>query len=182
MNYIIIGIFAVIIIIILYIFNYVYRTYNYLINLRMNADRQASHLQAHLKKKFDMIPALIEIVKGYTKHEKSTLEEVIRLRSQWGAAKNITVKTKTGNMLESALSKLMVVHERYPDLKADRSFMNIQNGIWHVEKELLNERKVYNKRVSFYNVKLQEFPSNIIAKMFGFEEKPFFSMEEEPSE
>lgn len=154
--------------------SYVYKTYNRLINLRMNAERQTSHVQVHLKKKFDLIPALAEVVKGYASHEKGTFEEVTRLRSQWGKATNADEKMKTANMLEGMLSKLLVVQERYPKLKADRSFQNIQKSIGWVERELVKERKLYNRRVSSYNVKLQEFPSNIIGKMFGFKEKKFF--------
>ncbi|MFH0752130.1 MAG: LemA family protein, partial [archaeon] len=155
--------------------SYVYKTYNRLVNLRMDVERQTGHLQAHLKKKFDLIPALVEIVKGYATHEKGLLEEVTRLRSQWGASKTFDTKMKNANMLESALSKLMIVHERYPKIKADKGFMNIQGSIGHVERELLHERKVYNKRISYYRVKVKEFPSNIIAKMFGFNDLPFFS-------
>ena len=82
-------------------------------------------------------------------------------------------------MLESALSKLLIVHERYPQIKADRSFNNIQKSIGYVEIELLHERKVYNKRVSYFNQKVLQFPSNILAKIFGFKAKQFFSMENE---
>src|SRR3990167_4930930 len=154
--------------------SYIYSTYNRLINLRMDADRQTSHVQVHLKKKFDLIPALSEVVKGYAGHEKGTFEEVARLRSQWGESKNVDEKMKTANQLEGMLSKLLVVQERYPKLKADRSFQNIMKSIGWVERELVKERKLYNRRVSWYNVKLQEFPSNIVAKMFGFKEKEFF--------
>ena len=154
--------------------NYIYKMYNRLVNLRMNVERQTSHVQVHLKKKFDLIPALAEVVKGYAKHEKGTFEEVTKLRSQWGKAVNSDQKMKTANMLEGALSKLLVVQERYPKLKADKSFQNIQKSIGWVERELVRERKLYNKRVSSFNVKLQEFPSNIVAKMFGFKEKEFF--------
>lgn len=157
---------------------YVWKTYNELIIARLNAERQTAHVQAHLKKKFDMIPAIVEAVKGYASHEKGTFEEVTKLRSQWGNAKDIDEKVKTANMLESALSKLLVVQERYPQLKADRSFMNLQYNINQVERELVHERKVYNKRISWYNGRVQLFPKNIIAKLFGFKEKEFFSMEE----
>lgn len=166
-----IGIPALLVII---IGSYVYRTYNRLINLRIDVERQTSHVQVHLKKKFDLIPSLAEVVKGYASHEKGTFEEVTRLRSQWGSAKNPDEKMKTANMLEGALSKLLVVQERYPKLKADRSFQNIMKSIGWVERELVKERKLYNRRVSWYNVKLQEFPSNIVAKIFGFREKEFF--------
>ena len=158
---------------------YLWMTYNKFVNLSILVERQASHLQAHLKKKFDLIPALTDVVKGYSSHEKGLLTEVTRLRSQWGAAGNINEKMKTSNMLESALSKLMIVHERYPQIKADRSFNNIQKNIGYVERELLHERKVYNKRVSYFNQKVQQFPSNILAKVFGFKEKQFFSIENE---
>ncbi|MBS3141761.1 LemA family protein [Candidatus Woesearchaeota archaeon] len=158
---------------------YLFKTYNNFVKLRIDTERQASHIQAHLKKKFDLIPALTDVVKGYSNHEKGLLTEVTRLRSQWGSAGNINEKMKTSNMLESALSKLLIVHERYPQIKADRSFNNIQRNIWHVERELLHERKIYNKRVSWYNQKIQQFPSNIIAKMFKFEEKQFYAIENE---
>ncbi|MBI4147424.1 LemA family protein [Candidatus Woesearchaeota archaeon] len=158
---------------------YVWRTYNDLIIKRINAERQASHVEVHLKKKFDMIPAIVEAVKGYAGHEKGTFEEVTKLRSQWGKSTSVNEKVKTANMLESAMSKLLIIQERYPKLKADRSFMNLQHNISKVERELVHERKVYNKRVSWYNGSLQLFPKNIIAKLFKFEEKQFFSMKDE---
>lgn len=157
--------------------NYVYKTYNKLVNLRMNVERQSSNVEVHLKKKFDMIPALLDIVKGYAKHEKGTFGEVTKLRSQWGASKSTNDKIKNANMLESALSKLLVVQEQYPKLKADRSFINIQKSIGYVERELVHERKVYNKRVSWYNVKQEEFPSNLVANIFKFQKRDFFSIE-----
>ncbi len=170
---------AAVLVVFVLILYYIYKTYNLLVNLRMNVDRQASHVEAHLKKKFDMIPAIVECVKGYAKHEKGTLEEVTRLRSQWGESKTPDEKIKTANILEAALSKLMIVQERYPQLKADKSFILLQRDIRNVENELMYERKVYNKRISWYNVKLQEFPSILIARLFGFKEKAFFSLEKD---
>ncbi|MFH1827894.1 MAG: LemA family protein [Nanoarchaeota archaeon] len=157
---------------------FVWKSYNDLIIKRINVEKQASHVEVHLKKKFDLIPAIVEAVKGYAKHEKGTLEEVTRLRSQWGKTTSKEDKIKTANMLESALSKLLIIQERYPKLKADRSFMNLQKSIGYVERELVHERKVYNKRVGWYNGQIQVFPKNIVAKLFGFQEKPFFSMKE----
>ncbi len=177
MNYIGYTLIGAFVVVIIWAFVYLYKTYNHFVKLKLDAERQASHIQAHLKKKFDLIPALTEVVKGYSNHEKGLLTEVTRLRSQWGATSDINQKMKTSNMLESALSKLLIVHEKYPRIKADRSFNDIQKSIGYVERELLHERKVYNKRVSWYNQKIQEFPSNIIAKWFRFEEKQFFSME-----
>ena len=157
---------------------FVWRTYNDLIIKRINVERQASHVEVHLKKKFDMIPAIVEAVKGYAGHEKGTLEEVTRLRSQWGKTTSSEEKIKTANMLESALSKLLIVQERYPQLKANRNFIDLQKSIGYVERELVHERKVYNKRVSWYNGTIQLFPKNLVAKLFSFQEKQFFSMKE----
>ncbi|KHO54465.1 MAG: hypothetical protein QT10_C0016G0009 [archaeon GW2011_AR19] len=167
------------VIVVLLIFRYIYRTYNELIYHQIQVEKQAAHLDAHLKKKFDLIPALSDVVKGYSKHEKGTFEEVTRLRSQWGKSKDIDEKAKTANMLEGVLSKLLVVQERYPQLKADRSFQDIQKSIGWVERELVHERKVYNQRVKSYNVRLRLFPKNIVAKTFHFQEKPFYNRETE---
>ena len=172
MNWILIlGVGIPIVVILLYL----YKTYNLLINLRMDVNRQTSHVQVHLKKKFDLIPSLSEVVKGYAGHEKGTFEKVTQLRSQWGAAKSSNEKVKTANQLEGVLSKLLLVQERYPKLRANKSFQSIMKSIRYVEKELVRERKLYNRRISAYNVKLEEFPSNVIAKLFGFEKKEFFS-------
>jgi len=177
MSYVQIGIWVGVGIVFLSSAKYVYTTYNSLIYHRIQADKQSSNVEVHLKKKFDMIPALLEIVKGYAKHEKGTLQEVTKLRSQWGASKSVDSKMTTANKLEGALSKLLLVQERYPKLKADKSFIRIQRSISGVEKELVHERKYYNQRVKAYNVRLQLFPKNMVAKMFKFEEKPFFSMD-----
>ncbi len=175
MNYLAIGIGGAVII---GLGGYVWRTYNDLIIKRINVERQASHVEVHLKKKFDMIPSIVEVVKGYASHEKETLEEVTRLRSQWGKTSSQEEKIKTANILESALSKLLVIQERYPQLKANHNFMDLQKSIGYIERELVHERKVYNKRVSWYNGTLQLFPKNLIAKLFHFQEKQFFSIKE----
>ena len=175
MNYWVIGIGGAVIV---GLVGFIWKTYNDLIIKRINVERQASHVEVHLKKKFDMIPAIVEAVKGYAGHEKGTLEEVTRLRSQWGKITNSEEKVKTSNLLEAALSKLLIVQERSPQLKANRNFMDLQRSIGYVERELVHERKVYNKRVSWYNSTLQLFPKNLVAKMFNFQEKSFFSMKE----
>jgi len=171
------GMLAIIALLVVGLIRFVWKTYNELIYFRIQVDKQASHVDVHLKQKFDMIPALLDVVKGYAKHEKGTMEEVTKLRSQWGAAKTPEQKMKTANMLESALSKLLLVQERYPNLKANKSFLSIQKSIRVVEQQLVHERKVFNQRVKRYNVRLQLFPRVIVAKMFGFGEKTFFQME-----
>lgn len=151
-----------------------YKTYNLLIRLRMNVRRQASHVQVHLKKKYDLIPALTGSIREYSEHEKELLTEVTTLRSQWGESKSSNQQMKTSRRLESALSRLLIVHETYPRIKADRGFNNIQKSMRYIENEVLKERKVYNKRVSQYNQKLEEFPSLIIGRIFKFEERDFW--------
>jgi LemA protein len=172
-----IGVSGGVILIIIGFMKFIYKTYNELIEKNLKVDKQTSHVEAHLKKKFDLIPDLINIVKGYTKHEKGLYIEVTKLRSQWSKANTQFEKMKTSNMLESALSKLMLVNESYPKIKADKNFRDIQFKIAGVERELLHERKVYNKRVYSYNVTLKTFPKLIIAKLFNFKEKQFFSYE-----
>ena len=164
-------------VIVLLLIRFIWRTYNELTWHLVKVDKIAGNLDAVLKKKFDMIPALVEVVKGYAKHESSTFTEVTRLRSQWGEAKDINEKIKTANMLESALSKLLIIQERYPQLKANRNFQSIQRSISSVEEQILNERKYYNEVVRRYDVRVKLFPRNIIAKIFGFKEREFFSNE-----
>src|SRR4030042_2436558 len=127
------------VIVVLVIVRFIYRTYNELTWHLVKVDKISGNLEAVLKKKFDMIPALIEVVKGYAKHENSTFTEVVKLRSQWGETKNINQKIKTANMLESALSKLLIIQERYPQLKANRNFQSIQRSINSVESQILHE-------------------------------------------
>jgi len=171
MDYLTIGSVLGIIIILYYIF----KTYNSLVSFRMDVLRQTAHVDVHLKKKFDLIPALVEVVKGYAKHEKKTFEEVTRFRSQWAEAKTPEDKMKATNMLEGALSKLLIIQEQYPQLKANRSFLSLQKSISIIESELAFERKIYNKRVSWYNLHLEQFPSILVARLFGFQQMPFFS-------
>ncbi|MBU4257643.1 LemA family protein [Patescibacteria group bacterium] len=156
---------------------YTYRTYNEIIWWGLKVDKLVGNVEATLKKKYDMIPALSEVVKGYAKHESSTFSEVTKLRSQWGATKNTNDKIKISNQLEGALSKLLLIQEQYPKLKADRNFRDIQRSISRVDNDIMKERKYYNEKVRRYNVRVKLFPKNIIAKMFGFKEREFFSRE-----
>jgi LemA protein len=155
------------------------RTYNELTWHQIKVDKIAANLDAVLKYKFDLIPGLVEIVKGYAKHEQGILTEVTRLRSQWGKAPSGDDRVKTASMLEGALSKLLVVIERYPNLKANRNFLSIQRSMGHAENKVLHERMYYNEVVRRYNVRLKLFPRVIIAKLFGFKERAYFSLEEE---
>jgi len=154
---------------------YAYRVYNEIVHYELFVERQFSNIEVHLKKKLDLIPALLEIVKGYGEHEKGTLEEVTKMRSQWGSNKNNNDVEKA-NMLEGTLSKLLNIQEKYPELKADKRFQEIQESINEVERELVVERKLYNQRVNDYNMRLRLFPSNLVGRLFKFKEKQFYTI------
>lgn len=179
MNYITILGWGIPTVLLLIMARYTYKTYNELTYHLIKVEKIAGNLDAVLKKRYDLIPALVEIVKGYTKHESSVFIEVSKLRSQWAASKNVNERIRTANQIESALSKILSIKESYPHLKADRIFQNIQKSIYHTEREILNERKYYNEVIRRYNLRLRLFPRNIIAKIFGFEEKQFFSQQGE---
>lgn len=174
---ILIMIYLIPVLIIIAILVYVYETYNELIKHKISVEKQASDILVHLKRKYDLIPALVNTVKGYATHEKGTLEEVTNLRSQWRNVEVIDEKLKTSNMLEAALSKLLLVQEQYPDLKADDNFMDLQEQLTFVEGSLAKSRIEYNHSVKDYNTIIKLFPKIIIAKLFKFKEKPFFSID-----
>jgi LemA protein len=113
----------------------------------------------------------VATVKGYAKHEAGVLEEVTRLRSQWGEAKNTPDKVKASNDLEGALSRLMVVVEKYPDLKANEGFLKLQDELAGTENRIAVERMRYNEAVQNYNLKVQSFPSDLMASIFNFKVK-----------
>jgi len=158
-----------------YTTKYFYHTYNELIATQLQVQKQYSNVEVHLKQKFDLLPALMEVVKDYGTHEKGTFEEVTKMRSDWGRNKNNKDDVKTANMLEGTISKLLNIQEQYPELKADRRFQDIQKSIAMVERQLVDERKLYNEKVEDYNLTLRLFPSNIVARTFKFEERDFFS-------
>jgi LemA protein len=122
-----------------------------------------------------MIPLLIEIVNNYAKHENSTFTIVTQLRSQWGAAKTTKDKIKNANKLEAALAKLLVMQEQYPQLKANENFQSLQQNASEMETQILIERRNYNEIVKEYNIQVKLFPKNIVAKIFRFSERDFYS-------
>jgi LemA protein len=124
-----------------------------------------------LQRRYDLIPNLVATVKGYAKHEADVLEEVTRLRSQWGEAKTPDAKVSAANNLEGALSRLMVVVEKYPDLKANEGFLKLQDELAGTENRIAVERMRYNESVQNYNLKVQTFPSNIMASLISFKPK-----------
>ncbi len=146
-------------------------SYNGLVSANVGVDAQWAQVENVLQRRYDLIPNLVATVKGYAKHEAGVLEEVTRLRSQWGEAKSTPDKVKVSNDLEGALGRLMVVVEKYPDLKANEGFLKLQDELAGTENRIAVERMRYNEAVQNYNLKVQSFPSNLMASIFNFKVK-----------
>jgi LemA protein len=138
-----------------------------------------SQIDVQLKRRHDLIPNLIETVKGYMTHERDTLENITKARSQAVAAETVGDKAKAEGELTSALGKFNLVVENYPDLKANQNFLSLQEELTSTENKISFSRQNYNDQVLFYNNKIQMFPSNIVAGMFKFNEEEFFEIEDE---
>ena len=170
-----IGIIVAIVLVILF---YVLTTYNGLVGSKNIVDEAFSTMDVYLKKRWDLIPNLVETVKGYAKHESETLEKVIALRN--GAYNNMSVeKMEVNKQLSSGISKLIAVAESYPDLKANQNFTDLSKELSKIEEDIANSRKYYNGTVRNFNNKVMMFPGNIVANMFGFKKANMFEAAEE---
>lgn len=179
----IIVILAVVVVILLIGIIYFFSTYNSLVTLRNKVRNQKSQIDVELKRRFDLIPNLVETVKGYVNHEKTTLESVIAARNSYVAAPGNTAQALDADgALTGALSKLFALSESYPDLKANANFVNLQNQLSETEKRIVYSRQFYNDAVYKLNNKIEMFPSSIVAGMFSFSEESFFEAKEEEKE
>ena len=151
--------------------------YNSFIKMKNNCDEAFATMDVYLKKRFDLIPNLVETVKGYASHEKETLEKVMAARNGVQSAATVEEKMAQENVLTGTLKSLFAVAEAYPDLKANTNFLDLQNQLQSVEEDIANSRKYYNAVVKQFNTKCEMFPSNIIASMFHFERKPMFEVD-----
>ena len=168
-------IFIIIVVIILGIFMAVY---NGLITRRNRVKNAWAQIDVQLKRRFDLIPNLVETVKGYAKHEKETLEEVIKARNTYANASSTEEAIKANNEVVGALNRLFALAESYPDLKANENFKHLQTELSSVEDKIGYARQFYNDTVMMYNNFKQIFPNNIISSMFNFKDEPFFQVEE----
>ncbi len=148
--------------------------YNDLVSSQLNADEKWANVQAQYQRRVDLIPNLVNTVKGSANFEASTLEEVTRLRSQWQTASNQQQQVQTANQLESALSKLLLISENYPDLKTTQAFQDLTVQLEGTENRVAFARDQYNESVKQYNGMVRGFPGNFLAGMFGFQPKEFF--------
>jgi LemA protein len=149
-------------------------SYNGLVRKQQAVNGSWAQVENVLQRRYDLIPNLVETVKGYAKHEKELLEDITRLRSQWGAASAPADKIRAAAPLEGALSRLMVVLENYPNLKADQSFLKLQDELAGTENRIAVERKRYNEAVQDYNTSIKVLPGAVFARLFGFSEHPYF--------
>lgn len=167
-------IIVIVIVVILALF--LISAYNRLVRLRNNRENAFADIDVQLRQRHDLIPQLVEAVKGYMKHEKELLTEVTNARANAMQAGSINEKIQAESRLSSALGGIQVAVEAYPDLKANQNFLNLQEEISDVENKLAAARRFFNSATKELNVSVQSFPSNIVAGMFGFHKEPMFDL------
>jgi LemA protein len=158
---------------------YLKGTYNTLVRMDEGVKAAWAQVENQLQRRYDLIPNYVETVKGYAKHEKDVFVRVTEARSKVAGAGNISEKIAANNQLSSALARLLVVVERYPELKANTNFIRLQDELAGTENRIAVERRRFNEAVRVYNVKIRSFPTSLIAGMFGFEKATFFEVPKE---
>ena len=166
-------IYIVIAVIVIIVF-YAFITYNNFIKLKNMVKEAFATMDVYLKKRWDLIPNIVETVKGYAKHEEDTLKEVVELRNSSYDSMSDDEKVKTNQKISKDINKIMLLAESYPDLKASANFQDLSRELSKVEEDIANSRKYYNGVVEMFNNKVEMFPSNIFAKLFGYKPKEMF--------
>ena len=169
---------AVIVVILLMFYSGIKGTYNSFVTLDEVVKASWAQVENQLQRRYDLIPNLVETVKGFAKQEKEVFIGVTEARAKVGGAKNIPDKIAANNQLTGALSRLLVTVERYPDIKSNQNFIRLQDELAGTENRIAVERMRYNETVKTYNVRIRTFPSNIMAGMFGFTKAEFFEVPE----
>ena len=170
-----IAIVAVVVIIILWVI----MSYNGLIRRKLKTENAWGQIDVQLQRRFDLIPNLVNSVKGYMEHEKGVLEKVTELRTSWASASTVAEKADLDNQLSSALKTILSVSENYPDLKANQNFSELQEELRNTENKISYARQFYNDSVTMYNNKLEVIPTNIIGSMFNFKASELFKVDSE---
>jgi LemA protein len=152
--------------------------YNSLVAMRQRTNQSFADIDVQLKQRHDLIPNLVETVKGYAAHERGTLEAVIQARNAAMAAPGVEQKVAAENMLTGALRQMFALAESYPDLKANQNFQQLQGEISDIENKLAASRRFFNSAVQEYNTGIQQFPAALFAGIFGFSQRPFFDLGE----
>ncbi len=173
--WIILGIVVILILIIISL-------YNNMVNLRLKVKNAWAQIDTQLKRRFDLIPNLVETVKGYMTHEEETLTKIMEARNKYTSATDISTKSEANNNLTNGLKSIFALSEAYPDLKANQNFSVLQNELTETENKIAYSRQFFNDTVQMYNTAVMTFPGNIFAKIFGFNEENFFQIDESQKE
>ena len=160
-------------------YSYLKGTYNSLVTMDESVKGAWAQVENQLQRRYDLIPNYVETVKGYAKHEKQVFVEVANARSKVAGATTVSDKIQANGQLSSALGRLLLVVERYPELKANANFIRLQDELAGTENRIAVERRRFNEMVKAYNIKVRSFPTNILAAMFGFEKATFFEVPKE---
>ena len=163
-------------------YSFVKGTYNSLVILDEGVKAAWAQVENQLQRRYDLIPNYVETVKGFAKQEREVFIKVTEARSKVGGATTVPEKIQANNQLSSMLSRLLVVVERYPQLKSDQNFLRLQDELAGTENRIAVERRRYNETVKTYNIKVRTFPTNILAGIFGFEKATFFDVPESAQE
>jgi LemA protein len=174
----VLGISAIVVLVILAGAFYLWSAYNQLVSMDEGIKSAWAQVENQLQRRADLIPNLVATVKGYAAHEREVLEGIADARARMAGAKTVEEKMNASNAMESALGRLLVVVERYPNLKADRSFIRLMDELAGTENRLAVERKRYNDLVQSYNIKIRRFPERTVAGLFRFEKATYFQVAE----
>lgn len=176
--WIILGVIVVLVLIVpgIYVTNY-----NRLVTMNESIDTAWSQVENQLQRRYDLIPNLVNTVKGYAKHEKDVFTNIAEARSKLAGAKTTIEKVQAANQVETALARLLAIVENYPQLKANENFIRLQDELAGTENRIAVERMRYNETIRIYNILVQRFPSNIVASMSGFQKKDAYFKAEEPA-
>ncbi|MGI6439386.1 MAG: LemA family protein [Sphaerochaetaceae bacterium] len=172
----------IIVVVVVLLVGYGVSTYNKLIRLRNKSEESVAAIDAHLKKRYDLIPNIVETVKGYAQHEKKTLTAVIEARNAAMGATTLSEKDEASQAFSSTLKSLFALSESYPELKANQGFLDLQQQLQRIEEELLQVRKYYNAVVKEMNTMVETIPSSFIAKIASFTKSPYLTVEEQERE
>ena len=150
-------------------------TYNSLITMNEGVNGKWAQVETQYQRRVDLIPNLVSTVKGAANFEQSTLEDITKLRSQWQTAPDVNAKVNTANQIETAISKLLVIAENYPQLTATKNYQSLQDELANTENKVAVERQRYNDAVRDFNARIKTFPSSIVAKQLGYLDRPYFN-------
>lgn len=174
MSGIIIGIIIVIVVLVLVVS--IVATYNSMVKARNNVEKAFADIDVYLKKRYDLIPNLVNTVKGYAKHENETFNQITELRGQAVNTHNMNQAVETNNKISASLRNMLALAENYPSLKADKNFLSLQNSLSGIESQIAGVRTNYNHFATIYNTKLETFPNNMVASIFKFKKSTLFAV------